>query len=39
MKIKHVTDLLESWAPLEFQESYDNSGLITGDISQECEGI
>jgi dinuclear metal center YbgI/SA1388 family protein len=31
MKIKAVTDALESQAPLSYQESYDNAGLITGD--------
>ena len=31
MKIKDITDFLESLAPLQYQESYDNSGLIVGD--------
>src|ERR1019366_8663927 len=31
MKIKDITDFLESIAPPEYQESYDNSGLIVGD--------
>ncbi len=31
MKIKDITDHLESIAPLSYQESYDNSGLIVGD--------
>ena len=31
MKIKDITDFLESIAPSEYQESYDNSGLIVGD--------
>jgi dinuclear metal center YbgI/SA1388 family protein len=31
MKIKDITDFLETIAPLEYQESYDNSGLIVGD--------
>ncbi|MBL0308770.1 MAG: Nif3-like dinuclear metal center hexameric protein [Bacteroidetes bacterium] len=31
MKIKDITDFLELIAPLHFQESYDNSGLIVGD--------
>ncbi|MDB5281182.1 MAG: Nif3-like dinuclear metal center hexameric protein [Bacteroidota bacterium] len=31
MKIKEITDFLESIAPLEYQENYDNSGLIVGD--------
>ena len=31
MKIKEITDYLETIAPLSYQESYDNSGLIVGD--------
>lgn len=31
MKIKDITDYLETIAPLNYQESYDNSGLIVGD--------
>ncbi len=31
MKIKDITDYLETIAPLSYQESYDNSGLIVGD--------
>ncbi|MBP6731244.1 MAG: Nif3-like dinuclear metal center hexameric protein [Chitinophagales bacterium] len=33
MKIKDITDYLETIAPLPYQESYDNSGLIVGDSS------
>ena len=38
MKIKQVTSFLESIAPLEYQESYDNSGLIVGDSKSEVKG-
>lgn len=31
MKIKDITDYLEQYAPLSFQESYDNSGLLVGN--------
>lgn len=31
MKIKDITNYLETIAPLPYQESYDNSGLIVGD--------
>jgi len=31
MKIKDITQFLESFAPLHLQESYDNAGLIFGD--------
>lgn len=30
MKIKEITDVIERFAPLGLQESYDNSGLIVG---------
>ncbi len=31
MKLTEITTYLESFAPLSFQESYDNAGLIVGD--------
>ena len=31
MLLKEISKLLESFAPLEFQEEYDNAGLIIGD--------
>ena len=38
MKIKEVTDFLETIAPLEYQEKYDNAGLIVGDKDEEFTG-
>ncbi len=32
MKIKDLTSYLETLAPLAYQESYDNCGLIVGDV-------
>lgn len=37
--IKNVTDHLESLAPRSFQEDYDNSGLLTGDLNAPVKGI
>jgi dinuclear metal center YbgI/SA1388 family protein len=37
--VKDITDYLESIAPLAYQESYDNAGLLTGDPSMEVNGI
>lgn len=37
--IKDVTHYLEALAPKAYQESYDNSGLITGNPSAEVTGI
>lgn len=39
MRIKDITDYLESIAPLHLQESYDNAGLMTGDSEEEVKGI
>lgn len=39
MKLEQLINYLESFAPLSLQENYDNSGLITGDISTEISGI
>lgn len=35
MKLKEITDHLEAFAPLSYQEAYDNSGLIVGDKEME----
>jgi dinuclear metal center YbgI/SA1388 family protein len=35
MLLRNITDHLETIAPLTYQESYDNSGLIVGDKSHE----
>src|SRR5688572_19001547 len=39
MKIKEVIHQLEMIAPPSLQESYDNSGLITGDAFLDCTGV
>jgi len=38
VKIKDIIGHLESIAPKDYQESYDNAGLITGDMHVECTG-
>lgn len=38
MKVKDITEYLETIAPRAYQESYDNSGLLTGEPSQEVTG-
>ncbi len=35
MKLKEITDCLEAFAPLAYQESYDNAGLICGNKNME----
>ncbi len=37
MKIKEITNYLESVAPLHYQESYDNAGLLVGDANREID--
>ena len=39
MQIQEILDVLENWAPLSFQESYDNAGLITGNPQENCTGV
>jgi len=39
MKISQIIEILEDFAPLVLQESFDNSGLQIGDISQKARGI
>lgn len=39
MKIKDLTSYLETIAPLSYQESYDNAGLIVGDSNLEVSGV
>lgn len=39
MLIKEITDLIEEFAPLSLQESYDNAGLICGDPMAEANSV
>ena len=39
MKIKEITQFLEGIAPLDYQESYDNSGLIVGDENKKVTSV
>ncbi|MBC9930691.1 Nif3-like dinuclear metal center hexameric protein [Chitinophaga qingshengii] len=39
MKIKEIIQVLEAYAPLPYQESYDNAGLIFGDASWEVTNV
>ncbi len=39
MNVRTVTAFLESLAPRAYQESYDNSGLLTGSPDQDVTGI
>lgn len=38
MKIKEVVRLIEQFAPISYQEDYDNSGLIVGDPNEQVKG-
>ena len=37
--VKDVTDFLESIAPLQLQEPYDNSGLLIGSGEETVTGV
>ena len=37
--VREVASYLESLAPLDLQESYDNAGLLVGDESMEVSGV
>lgn len=39
MKLHQITSCLEQVAPLSYQESYDNSGLIVGDSDKEITKV
>ncbi len=39
MKIQDVINYLEGWAPLAYQEPYDNAGLLVGDGNSEVAGV
>lgn len=39
MTIAQITQTLEQWAPLAFQEHYDNCGLLTGNRQWACTGV
>jgi dinuclear metal center YbgI/SA1388 family protein len=38
MKVKEITSAIEAYAPLAYQESYDNSGMQVGNPDQEISG-
>jgi dinuclear metal center YbgI/SA1388 family protein len=37
--VASITQILETFAPVSLQESYDNSGLITGQFNMEVTGV
>jgi len=37
--IKEVISAIEKFAPLSYQESYDNAGLIVGNANEEVKGV
>jgi len=39
MQLKHISQYLESLAPLSLQESYDNSGLLIGSYDKEINKV
>ena len=39
MKVKDITGILEEFAPLDIQESWDNSGLLIGSPEDDINGV
>jgi dinuclear metal center YbgI/SA1388 family protein len=39
MQISHFIEVLEKWAHPSLQETYDNSGLLTGNGGWQCKGV
>ncbi len=39
MKIAEIIQTIENFAPISYQESYDNAGLLIGDILADCTGV
>lgn len=39
MKISEIIDTIEAFAPANYQESWDNTGLQVGDRNAECSGV
>lgn len=39
MKVKDITSIIEEVAPLAYQESYDNAGLLVGSYDDEVSGV
>ncbi|MCQ2209788.1 MAG: Nif3-like dinuclear metal center hexameric protein [Paludibacteraceae bacterium] len=39
MKIREITQQIEDFAPLKYQESFDNSGIQVGDIDADVKGV
>lgn len=39
MKVKDIIAPIERMAPVSYQESYDNAGLIVGEYNQEVSGV
>lgn len=39
MIIRDITQILETFAPLPYQESYDNAGLLFGNAGMEVKGV
>ncbi len=39
IRVKDITNYLEKWAPLSYQEAYDNAGLLVGEPTLLVNGI
>jgi putative NIF3 family GTP cyclohydrolase 1 type 2 len=39
MKIAEIIQTIEDFAPISYQENYDNAGLLVGDKLADCKGV
>jgi dinuclear metal center YbgI/SA1388 family protein len=39
MRIQEFIDVLEAYAPVAYQEEFDNAGLLVGDATRACTGV
>ena len=39
LKVKDIKDIIEEYAPLHLKESYDNVGLMIGELDSEVTSI
>ena len=39
MIVQELLDIFDEWAPLDYSEDFDNTGLIIGNPNDKCNGI
>ena len=39
MIVQELLDIFDEWAPLDYSEDFDNTGLLVGNPNDKCDGI